>query len=276
MKKYLFSLCLLLTGLSASAQSVSIKLTSGSELSFKSSEIKEINFKEETPAVPETPTDDGEFHNGHKYVDLGLSVLWATCNIGADKMTDYGDYFAWGETCPKTIFTHENYKYFSSSTETYTDDEGFEITKNYKGYTKYIKQGATSLYDYAGYKDFYDNKIVIDQDDDAACVNWKGSWHMPSRTERDELLNNCIWENATINGVSGCKVTSKKEGYTDRYIFLPVPVNDGTAQKMHYYWCSSVSNGSAAAFDGLGDGFYEMRYVGCLIRPVISKQNTMK
>lgn len=64
MKKYLFSLCLMLTALSASAQSVSIKLTSGSELSFKLSEISEINFIEETPAVPETPADDGKFHNG--------------------------------------------------------------------------------------------------------------------------------------------------------------------------------------------------------------------
>ena len=46
--------------------------------------------------------------NGHEYVDLGLSVKWATCNVGAENPWDYGDYFAWGETevkrnTPKTI-----------------------------------------------------------------------------------------------------------------------------------------------------------------------------
>ena len=48
--------------------------------------------------------------NGHGYVDLGLGVLWATCNIGASSQDDPGHYFAWGETDPKDTFTQENYQ----------------------------------------------------------------------------------------------------------------------------------------------------------------------
>ena len=55
--------------------------------------------------------------NVHEYVDLGLSVNWATCNVGADKPEDYGDYFAWGETEPKSEYTWENYKYRHSGDE---------------------------------------------------------------------------------------------------------------------------------------------------------------
>ena len=49
--------------------------------------------------------------NGHEWVDLGLSVKWATCNVGATKPEEYGDYFAWGETTPKATYTKENYTY---------------------------------------------------------------------------------------------------------------------------------------------------------------------
>lgn len=45
------------------------------------------------------------------YVDLGLSVKWATCNLGANAPEEFGDYYAWGETRPKETFTDENYKY---------------------------------------------------------------------------------------------------------------------------------------------------------------------
>ena len=46
--------------------------------------------------------------NGHEYVDLGLSVRWATCNVGADSPEDYGDYYAWGETKTKEEYTGKN------------------------------------------------------------------------------------------------------------------------------------------------------------------------
>ena len=57
--------------------------------------------------------------DGHEYVDMGLpsGTLWATCNIGAESSTDFGDYFAWGETEPKEEYTNENYKFFEGYKE---------------------------------------------------------------------------------------------------------------------------------------------------------------
>lgn len=56
--------------------------------------------------------------NGHDWIDLGLpsGTRWATCNVGADNPEDYGDFFAWGETTPKTSYTENNYTYSSNST----------------------------------------------------------------------------------------------------------------------------------------------------------------
>ena len=50
-------------------------------------------------------------YTGHKYVDLGLSVKWATCNVGATKPEEYGDYFAWAEIQPKESYDWETYAY---------------------------------------------------------------------------------------------------------------------------------------------------------------------
>ncbi|MBE6326354.1 MAG: hypothetical protein E7077_04710, partial [Bacteroidales bacterium] len=50
---------------------------------------------------------------GHKFVDLGLpsGKLWATCNVGATKPTESGDYFAWGEIKPKEDYSWSTYKW---------------------------------------------------------------------------------------------------------------------------------------------------------------------
>lgn len=267
MKKYLFSLCLLLTGLSASAQSVSIKLTSGSELSFKSSEISEINFIEETPAVPETPTDDGTYHNGHEYVDLGLSVLWATCNVGAEQMSDVGSWFAWGETVNKSLGVLANYKYYAKSTETTTDSQGAEVTNQYTGYTKYVTKSSK------GYKGFYDGKTVLDIEDDAAHVNWGGNWRTPTCTETSELYDYCTWTKTTINGRAGYKVTSKKDGYTDKYIFIPFW--DGASSS--YYMTSETCGDDMSYYMYFYPGRNEYwnraqyRYDLARVRPVLNK-----
>ena len=61
-------------------------------------------------ANTETPTPNDPY-NGHAYVDLGLSVKWATCNVGADSVHHYGSYYAWGETTTKEAYTSENYTY---------------------------------------------------------------------------------------------------------------------------------------------------------------------
>ena len=133
----------------------------------------------------------GDNSKGHNYVDLGLSVKWATCNVGATTPEGYGYYFAWGETSTK-----ENYDW---STYFDTNDGG-------STFSKYNNNGG---------------KTVLDPEDDAAHVNWGGSWRMPTKAEWQELLDNCTWTETWLNGKRCYRVTSNKEGYTDKFIFLP-------------------------------------------------------
>ncbi len=144
---------------------------------------EEVSFttNEEVIATPE-------------YVDLGLSVKWATFNVGANKPEDYGDYFAWGETEPKSTYSWSNYKWCRGSETT--------LTKycNHSGY------GTV------------DNKTTLELSDDVAAVNWGGKWRMPTDAEMAELRDQCTWTWTIQNGVNGYEVTSNSNGNS---IFLP-------------------------------------------------------
>jgi hypothetical protein len=131
--------------------------------------------------------------NGHDYVDLGLSVKWAICNVGANSPEEYGDYFAWGEIAPKTIYTIENYKWWDGA---------------YNKITKYC-----TFSDYG----IVDNKTVLELSDDAANVNWGGDWRMPTIKEQKELINKCTWIWNTKNGKNGYTII----GPSGKSIFLP-------------------------------------------------------
>lgn len=180
-------------------------------------------------AMEQTSTGEGGLgyglENGYEYVDLGLSVKWATCNVGATKPEDYGDYFAWGETQPKSTYNWSTYKWCN-------------ISSNRVAITKYCTDS-----DYGT----YDGKSTLELADDAARTNWGGSWRMPTTEEQDELRDNCKWEWTTQNGVNGYKVTSKKKGYTKNSIFLPAA---GYRDDSDYY-------GSDSSLDDVGsDGYY--------------------
>lgn len=135
-------------------------------------------------------------YNGHEYVDLGLSVMWATCNIGAEKPQDYGDYFAWGETEPKDCYNWSTYKWCNGDLWTLTK---YCINSN------------------QGYNGFTDGKTELEPEDDAAYVNWGPQWRMPTKEQQDELWTNCTWTWTTRNGVNGRLVT----GPNGNSIFLP-------------------------------------------------------
>ncbi len=200
------------------------------------------------------PTKPTGMENGKGYVDLGLSVKWATCNVGANSLEEYGYYFAWGETTPKTTYDWSTYKYCNGTR---------------KSMTKYCTDS---------YYGTVDNKTTLELSDDVAHVNWGGSWRMPTEAEQDELrdTNNCTWTWITQNGVNGYRVTSKKNGNS---IFLPAAGyrNDSnlrSAGSRGYYWSSSLNPYySCYAYDL---GFYSSyvywdggdRYVGCSVRPV--------
>lgn len=108
----------------------------------------------------------------HDYVDLGLpsGLLWATCNVGADNPEDYGDYFAWAETEPKSVYNWSTYKYC---------DGGY-----YYKLTKYCTRSDF------GNNGFTDNLTVLLPEDDAATANWGNGWRMPTENEWRELIDN--------------------------------------------------------------------------------------
>lgn len=130
-------------------------------------------------------------------VDLGLSVFWAECNLGATKPEDCGDYYAWGETTTKTYYSWETYQWCNGTNDSLT---------KYNWDTTYGN---------------VDNLVELEENDDAAHIILGGAWRMPTMAECRELLENCKSKKITLNGVCGRKYTSKMPGYTDKWIFIP-------------------------------------------------------
>lgn len=165
----------------------------------------------------------------YTYVELGLSVMWATYNVGATQPTEYGDLFAWGETTPKETFTWGNYKFYKIK-----DYEIEEITK----------YCTKSIYGTV------DDKTILDPEDDAASVNWGDSWRMPTEKEMRELRDGCDWERTKDyqgSGVAGQIGKSKLNGNT---IFLPAAgfgCDDGRVSEgsLGYYRSSSLYSSNA-------------------------------
>ena len=151
------------------------------------------------PAITAVVAKIIDYFPENAYVDLGLSVKWAICNVGASKPEEYGDYYAWGETEPKDFYFWSTYKYCDGA---------------YKSLTKYSDSAC-------GIDGFSDNKSVLDPEDDVAHVKWGGNWRIPTKDELEELRTKCTWTSTTLNGVKGYSVTSNVDGYTDRSIFLP-------------------------------------------------------
>ena len=210
--------------------------------------MEKMEVDDSEPNIPDPNPNTGN----HEYVDLGLSVKWATCNVGANAPEEYGDYFAWGETQPKTTYDWSTYKWCNGSYDTQTK----YCTDSYYGTV--------------------DNKTQLELSDDAARANWGGSWRMPTTEEQQELINNCTWTWTTQNGVNGYKVTSKKNGNS---IFLPA-AGYRSGSSLYYagsygnYWSSSLyTDGPNSAyglyFDSDGVGWYNgNRYCGQSVRPV--------
>ena len=143
----------------------------------------------------EESSENGCFHNGHEYVDLGLpsGTKWATCNVGATEPWEYGGYYAWGETEEKDNYDWSTYKWCNGSYDTMTK---YCIDSDY---------GTV------------DNKTILDLEDDVAHVKWGGSWRMPTIEEYEELGRLCTLVWCSVNNVSGCKVI----GPNGNNVFFP-------------------------------------------------------
>ena len=181
--------------------------------------------------------------NGHEYVDLGLSVNWATCNVGADTPEDYGDYYSWGEISTKTKYTFEN---------------SLTVGKNI-------------------------NDIRMNSKYDVAQTKWGDRWRMPTKEEMIELVNKCNWTWTTLTDKSGNKVNGYKiTGPNGNSIFLPSGGHygfDGSLTGVGtdgYFWSSQPYSNELnnTAYDILFMGNYygfgsgNLRRFGQSVRPV--------
>ena len=162
-----------------------------------------------------------------KYVvDLGLSVKWASINVGASNEKDLGNYYGWGETSDKpdgTYYDWESYQVFNGIG---TDDAA--------------RDAALSR--------IYDSSLKLKSEYDVAHVKWGGSWRMPTIKEFEELLQQCTWEMVPSDfdkwsgdNPGGWKVTSKING---KSIYIPASgqrtnlILDKDKGLQAYYWTS--------------------------------------
>ena len=213
-----------------------VYLSGGDVKSYQVSEVDSVVFVSTDVDSDDTTSSDTTYINGYAAVDLGLSVKWATCNVGADSPEDYGNYYAWGETETKDSYT-------SSNSVTYEVD----------------------MDDIAG-----------DAEYDAATANWGSSWRMPTYDEMEELIDSCTWTWTRQNDVNGYLVTGpnansiflpaagNRSGTSLYY-----------REENGYYWSSTPyeSNASWAAYYLLlYSSRHSMgcthRYLGRTVRPV--------
>jgi hypothetical protein len=165
-------------------------------------------------------------------VDLGLSVKWASFNLGATKPEESGYYYAWGETNPKDSYTWETYNWCNGG-----------VVIPWKS-ADLIKYCDVAQYGYNGYTD---DRVVLDSEDDAASVHLGDKWRIPTREEWVELMTDCTWTSETVNSVSGYRISSKTNGNS---IFLPAikfirqrALYQNSSFACASYWSSSLSAG---------------------------------
>ncbi len=203
--------------------------------------------------------------DGHEFVDLGLSVLWAETNIGATKAADYGNYYVWAGTETQNAYNDASCaKYYSAG------ENSWEFS-----YSKYNSS---------------DYKTVLESEDDAAYVNWSTSCRMPTQSEFEELCNNSTltWttqNNSDGSAINGYKVTSTKNGNS---IFLPAAGErqfegcDYDQGAKGYYRSSTLPSSYNETYVGTLEfengsfsmNSYSYRYEGYSIRPVAAKTQT--
>ncbi len=239
MKKIFLLIALALGCFSAQAQVIDVYKNGTLLTSYTNSDA--VTYR---VIIRETPS--------HEMVDLGLSVKWATCNIGAETAYDAGLYFAWGETATKTYYDWNTYQFGESSTNM----------------TKY---NAT------------DNLTTLEAEDDAATIIWGSDYRMPTKQELEELRDGCDFEwDDTHKGWTATSKTNKNS------IFFPAAgIYDGKTVKgkgeSGYYRSSTLLYGSdhnySASFSFNGGNTSQLTFnqsnfelhLGCPVRPVSAK-----
>lgn len=163
-KLYLFAMTVAISVV-ASAQTVNVHFKNGTTVNFPKSVVDHIDFSEKAPDPTLTAGDA---------VDMGLSVMWASCNVGATSPEENGPAYAWGETTTKENYWQDNYAYYDQ-----TRNEYINIGNDIAG-TAY----------------------------DAATANLGKGWKMPTKEQVEELMNKCTWTRSTLNDKAGWVVTA--------------------------------------------------------------------
>ena len=235
------------------------------------------------PDDPQTEPNLGNAPQGTVAVDLGLpsGTLWANMNVGATSPTDYGKFFAWGETTGYTSNTSDgrkfdwaSYKWMTSGQSSWNWVNKYQVADGNTTGCWYQANSFTLEYDFVG-----DGLSVLLPEDDAARANWAGDWCMPTYEDFVELKNNTTQEWITFAGVSGMKFTSKAEGNTN-FVFFPAAgyrygaslYSQGTDGG---YWLATVypsysDNARCLDFNSGGaDTYVKSRCYGRSVRPVL-------
>ena len=208
-----------------------------------------------------TDTQETQLAINTEYVDLGLSVKWATMNVGAEKESDYGIMFAWGQT-DNAVATK------------------FVDSKNYPyNWANAPFNGGNTSYNANVFNQVKDTACpngILAKECDAATQIMGGDWRMPTQSEFQELIDNTAKEWTQVNGVNGYKFTSKINGNS---IFIPAAgsCGDGEVYDVGDYgivWSSSLytSSPSYAWYLDFGSSLcsmdYYYRYNGRSVRGV--------
>lgn len=233
MKKLFTSILMLALTLAMQAQTMNVHFKNGTKVEFNSVNVDYVDFTEKPSDPTLTPGD---------YVDLGLSVKWASCNLGASTPAGKGGYYAWGETSTKTEYSKENYAYY----------------KEGSGYTGIGENIAGTQYD-------------------AATVNLGKDWRMPTKDEVQELCEKCTFTYGEVDGVKGYYATGKN----GNSIFLPCyGYKSGSwdsNENQGCFWIGTENyyNSSSGNYLKLceGETYWGstiLKYFGLQIRPVYS------
>jgi hypothetical protein len=231
MKKYIFTIVLAAINFTAFAQTINVHFKNGQLVQYSADNVDYIDFSNKTADPTETAGDA---------VDLGLSVYWASYNVGAKSPEEYGRYFAWGETQQKnkTPYNADNYIYYDKDKQSYID-----IGNN-----------------------------ICGTDYDAATVNLGKEWRLPTKEEMEELINKCTWKWEKVGDKYGYTV----KGKNGNSIFMPaagykVGIFDSKVGNTLAYWTGSCYNSSDAYSLNANDSYsiYQNRKWSALtIRPV--------
>ena len=207
-------------------------------LSGKAESLSEGDFSDMRSTLDDaTQIDVAELINDHEWVDLGLSVKWAACNVGASYPSDNGSYYAWGETMPKSIYT-------LGDCSTFHVDMG---------------------------------DISADAKYDVGRAKWGGSWRLPTRAEMQELIDYCTWAWTSLGGRKGYKVTGPNGNciFLPAAGFSSGASLDYTGN-YGYYWSSTpneVGGGISAYYLYFTSSYHDLgwdyRSYGLSIRPVL-------